>query len=208
MRLAGSIPLSDTNAGDAVESRDRGRYAYMEVINPMVRRFTRQAIEDPEAFWAQAAEQMPLVPQVGHRLRMDAADVPLVRRRQTNLCYNCLDYHVERGRGGQRRSSPRTSAAATRLHLRPAPGRGEANRRRPSRPGHRQRRPHRHLHADLPGGDYAYAGRRAHRRHPRRHLRRLRRQRVRRPRRPHRRPRHLRRRRHLPKGQRRLRSRR
>jgi hypothetical protein len=31
----------------------------MEVINPIVRRLTREAAEDPERFWARAAEKLP-----------------------------------------------------------------------------------------------------------------------------------------------------
>ncbi len=31
----------------------------MEVINPIVRRLTREAAEDPEGFWARADEKLP-----------------------------------------------------------------------------------------------------------------------------------------------------
>jgi hypothetical protein len=33
----------------------------MDVISPIVRRWERQAREDPEGFWARAVEQLPPV---------------------------------------------------------------------------------------------------------------------------------------------------
>ena len=72
----------------------------MEVISPMVRRVCAEAEEHPEQFWARAAEQLPWF------RRWDSvyeADPPTFRwfvGAQTNLAYNCLDAHVERGWGG------------------------------------------------------------------------------------------------------------
>ncbi len=72
----------------------------MEVINPMVRRFTRSAIEDPERFWARAAEQMPWFRKWDNVFEWTPPTFRWFVGAQTNLCYNCLDYHVERGHGG------------------------------------------------------------------------------------------------------------
>ena len=63
----------------------------------------RRSIEDPETFWAEAAEDV-------HWFRkwdqvLDASDAPLYRwfvGGMTNSCYNALDLHVENGRGDQK----------------------------------------------------------------------------------------------------------
>ena len=73
----------------------------MEVINPIVRRFMREATEDPEGFWAQAAEQLPWFRKWDRVFEWTPPTFRWFIGAQTNLCYNCLDYHVERGRGGQ-----------------------------------------------------------------------------------------------------------
>src|SRR3972149_6182860 len=82
-----------------------------DLVNPAVRRSRREASEDPEGFWARAAEALPwfrrwdrvfewrgpaaprgpragggggpaLVSPLGPRLRVAAADLPLVPRRR------------------------------------------------------------------------------------------------------------------------------
>lgn len=73
----------------------------MEVINPIVRRLTREATEDPERFWVQAAEQLPWFRKWDRVFEWTPPTFRWFIGAQTNLCYNCLDYHVERGRGGQ-----------------------------------------------------------------------------------------------------------
>ncbi len=73
----------------------------MEVINPIVRRLTREATEDPEGFWAQAAEQLPWFRKWDRVFEWTPPTFRWFIGAQTNLCYNCLDYHVEHGRGGQ-----------------------------------------------------------------------------------------------------------
>jgi len=62
----------------------------------------RRSIEDPEGFWGEAAEAI----QWDRRwdVVLDAARAPLYRwfvGGRLNTCYNCLDYHVETGRGEQ-----------------------------------------------------------------------------------------------------------
>ena len=73
----------------------------MEVINPIVRRFMREATEDPEGFWAQAAEQLPWFRKWDRVFEWTPPTFRWFIGAQTNLCYNCLDYHVEHGRSGQ-----------------------------------------------------------------------------------------------------------
>jgi acetyl-CoA synthetase len=72
----------------------------MEVINPIVRRFVDKAIKDPEGFWARAAEEVPWFRKWDTVFEWTPPTFRWFVGAQTNLCYNCLDYHVERGRGG------------------------------------------------------------------------------------------------------------
>jgi len=72
----------------------------MEVINPIVRRLTLEAIEDPEGFWARAAEGLPWFRKWDKVFEWTPPTFRWFVGAQTNLCYNCLDYHVERGWGG------------------------------------------------------------------------------------------------------------
>jgi len=72
----------------------------MEVINPIVRRFVDKAIKDPEGFWARAAEDVPWFRKWDTVFEWTPPTFRWFVGAQTNLCYNCLDYHVERGRGG------------------------------------------------------------------------------------------------------------
>ena len=72
----------------------------MELISPLVSNFCREAATEPEGFWARAAEKL-------HWFRMwdrvFERDYPTFRwfiGAETNLAYNCLDFHVDRGRGG------------------------------------------------------------------------------------------------------------
>lgn len=73
----------------------------MDMINPMVGRLTREATYDPEGFWAQAADQLPWFRKWDRVFEWTPPTFRWFIGAQTNLCYNCLDYHVERGRSGQ-----------------------------------------------------------------------------------------------------------
>ena len=62
----------------------------------------RRSIEDPEAFWAEAAEGIDWE-QKWDRV-LDDSNAPIYRwftGGRLNTCYNALDRHVERGRGEQ-----------------------------------------------------------------------------------------------------------
>jgi acetyl-CoA synthetase len=72
----------------------------MEVINPIVRRLMLEALEDPEGFWARAAEGLPWFRKWDKVFEWTPPTFRWFIGAQTNLCYNCLDYHVERGRSG------------------------------------------------------------------------------------------------------------
>ena len=72
----------------------------MEVINPIVRRLMLEAVEDPEGFWARTAEGLPWFRKWDKVFEWTPPTFRWFVGAQTNLCYNCLDYHVERGWGG------------------------------------------------------------------------------------------------------------
>ena len=96
---------------------------------------------------------------------------------ECNTAWNCLDRHVERGRGpaeGADLRQPRHQDDA-RLHLRRAARRGGDAGRRAAGPGRAEGRPGHHLHADGARGGDGHARLRAHRRHPFRGVRRVRR---------------------------------
>ena len=62
----------------------------------------QQSIEDPDAFWAKAAEDCHWYKKWDKVL--DDSNVPFYRwfsGGEVNTCYNALDYHIENGRGDQ-----------------------------------------------------------------------------------------------------------
>ena len=73
----------------------------MEVINPIVRRWRRQAAEDADGFWARAAEQLPWFRKWDRVFDWQFPTFRWYLGGQTNLAANCLDHHVAGGRGGQ-----------------------------------------------------------------------------------------------------------
>lgn len=72
----------------------------MEVISPVVRRVCAEAEEHPEQFWAHAAEQLPWFRKWDSVYEADPPSFRWFVGAQTNLAYNCLDAHVQRGWGG------------------------------------------------------------------------------------------------------------
>jgi acetyl-CoA synthetase len=79
----------------------------MDLISPRVRSLVRAAQEDPDAFWAAAAELLPWFQKWDSVFEWDPKR-PDERGRyfrwfagaRTNLAHNCVDRHVERGWGG------------------------------------------------------------------------------------------------------------
>jgi acetyl-CoA synthetase len=72
----------------------------MEVVNPIVARWQREAKADPEAFWARAARKAPWFRTWDRVFEWEPPTFRWFVGAQTNLCYAALDHHVERGWGG------------------------------------------------------------------------------------------------------------
>jgi len=72
----------------------------VELINPAVRRLQLEAQEDPEAFWAAAAEKTHWFRKWDRVLDWNPPNFQFYPGGQLNIAYNCLDYHVNRGWGG------------------------------------------------------------------------------------------------------------
>jgi acetyl-CoA synthetase len=79
----------------------------MDLLSPRVKEFKRQATEDPDGFWAEAARALPWFRQWDSAFDWNP-DQPDERGRYfrwfsgglTNLAWNCVDRHVARGWGG------------------------------------------------------------------------------------------------------------
>ncbi len=73
----------------------------MELVNPIVRRWCREATADPERFWARAAEELPWFRTWDRVFDWQFPTFKWFSGAQTNLAYNCLDHQVAHGRAGQ-----------------------------------------------------------------------------------------------------------
>ncbi len=73
----------------------------MEVINPIVSRWRRDASADPDGFWARAAEQLPWFRKWDRVFDWNFPTFSWYTGARTNLAYNCLDHHIARGWGGR-----------------------------------------------------------------------------------------------------------
>jgi acetyl-CoA synthetase len=73
----------------------------LDLLNPIVRRYQAEADADFAAFWAREAGALPWL------RRWDEAFVPeppsfrWFAGAETNLCWQCVDVHVEQGQGGR-----------------------------------------------------------------------------------------------------------
>ena len=72
----------------------------MQPVNPIVRRWRQDATENPDQFWARAAEQLPWFRTWERVFEWQRPTFRWFLGAQTNLAYNCLDHHVRRGWGG------------------------------------------------------------------------------------------------------------
>ncbi len=72
----------------------------MEVVNPIVRRWQREALEDPERFWDRAARALPWIRTWDRVFEWTYPTFRWFLGAQTNLAASCLDHHVANGRGG------------------------------------------------------------------------------------------------------------
>jgi len=72
----------------------------MQLLNPMVEKWVNDAKQNPEGFWARAAEQLPWFRKWDRVLDWNRPTFQWFVGGKTNLAYNALDYHVKRGWGG------------------------------------------------------------------------------------------------------------
>jgi acetyl-CoA synthetase len=73
----------------------------MDLINPLVRRWLREARDDPEGFWDRAAQQLPWFRRWDTVLESDPPTFRWYAGAQTNLASNALDHHIRAGGGGR-----------------------------------------------------------------------------------------------------------
>jgi acetyl-CoA synthetase len=69
-------------------------------VNPVVRKWIDDARRDPEAFWARAAHELPWFRTWDRVFEWTYPTFRWFIGAQTNLAFNALDHHVQRGRGG------------------------------------------------------------------------------------------------------------
>ena len=72
----------------------------MSLITPAVQRMLQDARKDPEGFWERAARELPWWKTWNRVFEWDLPTFRWFVGAQTNLAYNAVDRHVERGRGG------------------------------------------------------------------------------------------------------------
>ncbi len=72
----------------------------MELVNPIVDRYHREAQEDPEAFWARAAAELPWLRPWERVFEHDPPTFRWFAGAETNLAWQCVDRHVDAGRRG------------------------------------------------------------------------------------------------------------
>src|SRR6185503_3978181 len=86
---------------DAARPKSGLSYTAPMELDPRVGAFRRQATSDPEGFWARAAAALPWFRRWDQVLDWQPSTFRWFVGGRTNLAYNCLDRHVEQGRGGQ-----------------------------------------------------------------------------------------------------------
>ena len=76
----------------------------MDLIGPVVRRIQREALEDPDEFWSEAAQRIPWAAHWDKVFEWTPDEVPAFRwfvGGETNIAWGCLDTQVEQGNGGR-----------------------------------------------------------------------------------------------------------
>ncbi len=71
----------------------------MDLATPTVRKWIDDGLRDPEAFWAQAAEELPWFKKWERVYEPDPPSFRWFVGAETNLAHNALDRHVAMGRG-------------------------------------------------------------------------------------------------------------
>src|SRR5215831_12130944 len=72
----------------------------MDLVNPIVRRWLRDGMENPEAFWAKAASKLHWFRRWDETFVWEPPTFRWFAGGRLNLCWNALDFHVGKGRGG------------------------------------------------------------------------------------------------------------
>ncbi|WP_242392968.1 acetate--CoA ligase [Anaeromyxobacter oryzisoli] len=72
----------------------------MDLVNPVVRRWLAAAEEDPDGFWARAAEELHWFRRWDRVFEPEFPSFRWFVGGETNLSYGALDRHVAAGRGG------------------------------------------------------------------------------------------------------------
>ena len=72
----------------------------MQTINPIVNRWRSEAAASPNDFWARAADALPWFRKWDDVFQWDFPAFRWFSGATTNIAYNCIDRHVERGWGG------------------------------------------------------------------------------------------------------------
>jgi acetyl-CoA synthetase len=80
---------------------DLQRGGVVELINPVIRRWLEDGLEEPESLWAYAAEELPWFKGWDTVFEADEPSFRWFVGAETNLAYNALDHHVENGRADQ-----------------------------------------------------------------------------------------------------------
>ena len=76
----------------------------MDLVGPVVRRIQREALDDPDNFWGEAAQRIPWSSQWDRVFEWTPDETPAFRwfrGGETNLAWGCLDTQVEQGNGGR-----------------------------------------------------------------------------------------------------------
>jgi acetyl-CoA synthetase len=77
------------------ETRKKSKIEYP----PHLRWMLTKALDDPESFWGEVAEELHWFRRWNKVFEWNYPDFTWFKGGVTNLSYNCVDYHVKRGRG-------------------------------------------------------------------------------------------------------------
>ena len=73
----------------------------MDVINPLVDRWLKDAAQDPNAFWERAAQSLPWFHGWDTVFKWDFPKFEWFTGGETNLAYNCVDRHAQGSQRGR-----------------------------------------------------------------------------------------------------------